>query len=333
LRPFPAFGFDFEFFDPREYYCLAVKASFTIDKGRLIPKSRDEQPPINMSDAYVGQPGQSGLREATDLIPRRNRTDILVLGRAFAPAGKPTERWLAELKVGDLYKSVQVTGTRQWNHSALKGWTLSSIAPVQEVDLIYENAFGGEHETPEDDDRDVWLENPVGRGYVGRTKIPTDAPRLAPQILHPKEELSSSLGPRYTTIGFGPIPGDWDPRVKRIGTTDQHWIDKIAPHYPGDFDFRFYNCAPDDMQAAGYLSGNEHVALSGVMPELTQFHLPSLDVTALMIDHEDTLVSLKMDLSSVAIKSEDQSVELVWRLTTPAVDWKEASISVTEGWR
>jgi hypothetical protein len=331
--PYPSFGFDFEFFDPREYYCLAVKGSFFIDKGRLVPKDADDQVSIAVGDVYVGEPGGSGLRESTDLIPRRNRTDVLVIGHAFAPSSTPSDRWLAELKIGGLYKSAQLTGTRQWNHSALRGWTLSAIAPVLNVDLIYENSFGGEHETPEDDERDVWLQNPVGRGFVGRTKIPTEAPRPAPQILHSKEELSATLDRQYQTVGFGPIPGDWSPRVDRIGTTDQSWIDKVAPHYPKDFDFRFYNCAPDDQQADGFLLGNEHVALSGIFPELTEFYLPSLDVNALMVDHDDILIPLKMDLSSVAIKTEDRSVELVWRLTTPAASWKEASISVMEGWK
>lgn len=331
--PYPSFGFDFEFFDPREYYCLAVKASFLIHKGRLVPKESDDQVPITIGDVYVGEPGLSGLRESTDLIPRRNNTDVLVIGRAFAPDSKPAERWLAELKVGNLYKSAQITGTRHWQHSLLKGWSLTELQSVLEVDLTYENAFGGEHETPPEDDRDVWLDNPVGRGFVGRTKIPTDAPRPAPQILRPKEELAATLGRQYKSLGFGPIPGDWSPRVNRLGTTDQAWIDKVAPHYPKDFDMRFYNCAPDDQQADGFLVGNERVAISGIFPEITEFHLPSFDVNALMVDHDGILLGLKMDLSSVAIKTEDRSVELVWRLTTPAEEWKEASISVMEGWK
>jgi len=324
--PFPAFGFDTELYDSREYYCLAAKATFDFSARGLTV--RDEQPALNMTDRYFGEPGESSLSAVTDLIPRRERTDVLITGHASPPNGRPAKRWLAEIKVGDLYKSIQLTGPRAWRHRSVGGWELSPLNEVDAVPLRYELAFGGERPTRDDEDRDVWLPNPVGRGYVGRHPWAKDRIWDAPQMLSPVDDLGSMPGGNHKTCGFGPIPGDWSPRVERIGTTDEHWRRHVAPHLPSDFDLRFFNCAPDDQQAKGFLRGNEEVALLGLLSELAVFRLPDWQATALMVDHDDLVLSLDMDLSTVHIDLDERTASLIWRLSTPADRWHQASISL-----
>lgn len=328
--PFPAFGFETELRSAAENFCLAVKASYDITAAGL--RLRDEQLPLRMTDVYVGEPGASSLLAATDLVPYRPRTDVLVVGDAHAPGGQPLQRWLAELRVGDrLYKALQVTGPRQWQHHAVRGWTLSGIEAVASVPLRYEYAYGGEHPTDDDAPRDCWPANPVGRGYVGHAKLDKRKPWPAPQLLAPDAALSDA--PERTpavTACTAPIPGDWAPRVQRTGTTDERWRRTVAPRLPADFDDRHFNCAPDDQQVEGYLRGDEELALAGFLRTTTRLRLPDLQVTALMVDHDGVLVPLEMDLSTVQIDTTHSTLELVWRLITPAASWDQAGISILE---
>ena len=325
--PYPAFGFETELYDDREYFCLAVKASFDLTpRGAL--RLREEHDPIELGDRYAGEPGASSLLAATDLIPRRLNTDVVIIGQAKAPKGAAAEHWLAGMKVGNIHKIIQLTGPRTWHYRMIGGWKLSPPQRTTSVPLLYELAYGGERPTRDDEKRDVWAPNPIGRGYVGRHRWETDREWPAPQLLGPRDILPDTPGKGHT-YGFGPIPGDWAPRVERIGTTDETWRQTVAPHLPADFDLRFFNCAPDDQQAQGFLRGDEKIALSGLLQEeIYTFRLPDWEATALMVDHDNIIVSLDMDLSGVNIDLDRRVATLVWRLTTPADHWKQASLSL-----
>lgn len=326
--PFPAFGFETELYDRNEYYSLAVKSDFALSARGL--ERLEDQPPLNMADRYFAEPGESSLVFPSDLIPFRERTDVLVTGQACAPGGEPARAWHARIRAGALKKSIQLTGPRNWRHRTVSGWELTEPAHVLRVPLLYEHAFGGEHPTGEDSPRDVWLANPVGVGYGGQRKWDTGREWPAPQLLAVDEVLSHQPGKTYRTVGFAPIPGDWAPRVARIGTTDQAWRKNVAPRLPKDFDLRYFNCAPDDQQCEGYLSGDEEVELEGLFEDRRSFRLPALAVTALMADHDGIVLPLPMDLSTMHIDLDQSVLTLVWRLTTKAAQWSQANLSVLE---
>ncbi|SOD21492.1 hypothetical protein SAMN05518800_0053 [Variovorax sp. YR752] len=326
--PYPAFGFDTELYDAREYHSLAVKLSFDLTEHGL--QLREEQLPLQMTDGYVGEPGSSSLLAPSDLVPYRERTDVIITGEAVAPHGEPASRWLAEFRVGQLHKALQITGLRHWQHRAISGWELTRVEPVRSVPLHYEYAFGGEQPIEDHEQRDVWWPNPVGRGFVGRRKWSKDQVHPAPQLLALKESLSGAPGRTYRTASFGPVPGDWAPRVGRIGTTDENWRKNVAPHLPKDFDLRYFNCAPDDQQAESYLRGNEEVTLTGLFEDVRRFKLPNYAVTALTANHNGVVLPLEMDLSTVHIDLDASTVALTWHLTTPAADLNQVSLSVME---
>jgi hypothetical protein len=326
--PYPAFGFDTELYDSNEYYSLALKATFEISTQGL--SVLEEQPSLNMSDRYAGEPGASSLLQPSDLVPFRQRTDVIVTGDAQSPSDEPAQGWLAYVQVGALRKTIQLTGPRSWRHRTIAGWGLTAPAPVRRVPLLYEHAFGGEHASADDEPRDVWLANPVGVGYGGRRKWDRDREWPAPQLLALEEALPLEPGRACRTVGFGPVPGDWAPRVGRIGTANQAWRENVAPHLPSDFDLRFFNCAPDDQQAEGYLRGDEEVELGGLFETTRSFRLPALAVTALMADHAGIVVPLPLDLSTLHVDIDKGRLTLVWRLTTPAQQWSQAHMSVME---
>lgn len=262
--------------------------------------------------------------------PGAGKGNIIVTGEARAPGGVPAERWLAELQVGPVYKAVQVTGPRQWRHRAITGWEPGGMVATRRVPLLYEHAFGGECPIEDHEQRDVWWPNPVGCGFVGRRKWDKDQVYPVPQLLAREDYISGPPGKHYQTANFGPVPGDWAPRVKRIGTTDEDWCVHVAPHLPQDFDLHYFNCAPDDQQAKGYLRGNEEVAMAGLFENVRSFHLPNFMATALMVDHDGIVLALEMDLSTVHIDTTGSTLALVWRLTTVAARWDQISLSVME---
>jgi hypothetical protein len=125
---------------------------------------------------------------------------------------------------------------------------------------------------------EVCFSNPVGCGWVhkgweralARAKQKRPARLPAPQITalresvpstplkfsHPRGEQDAramrDIAQRYgrAPAGFGPLGKAWAPRLAKAGTYDQAWLDERHPHLPNDFDFGFWNGAPQDQQIA-----------------------------------------------------------------------------------
>jgi len=91
---------------------VCVKATFTLVDG-------GESEIAPMQDAICDDrrwdkdPGSS-LFSPDDLAPLKSRVDVLLVGHAYAPGGVPVPSLVASLRVGDLAKSVRVTGDRAW---------------------------------------------------------------------------------------------------------------------------------------------------------------------------------------------------------------------------
>src|SRR4051794_16779620 len=140
--------------------------------------------------------------------------------------------------------------------------------------LIWERAFGGV--SPGSTERHPSFEprNPVGCG-LGSIADTLCGTRL-PNIEHPSQRLRR-VGDRPTPVGTGPLARSWQPRAGHAGTYDEAWRRDRAPHWPYDFDERFFSAAPEALQARPYLLGGEAVRLEGLDPEgAIDFELPSL---------------------------------------------------------
>ena len=80
-------------------------------------------------------------------------------------------------------------------------FSLSTIEPVQSVELKYENAYGGCY-VDKNGNRIAWPENPIGKGFVDpRNKESVDAPQV---FLNREEAATLSYGRQCVTAGFGP---------------------------------------------------------------------------------------------------------------------------------
>ncbi|MBC7943819.1 MAG: DUF2169 domain-containing protein, partial [Burkholderiales bacterium] len=99
----------------RELLVVVVKGTFRIPKTGEEVRLHDEQLPLVMADTFTGEPGFSAPMYEVDFAPRKHRCDVLLLGSAYAPNGRPTDRVAVGLWIGSWMKKFAVVGDRQWS--------------------------------------------------------------------------------------------------------------------------------------------------------------------------------------------------------------------------
>jgi hypothetical protein len=240
------------------WYLIAVRCSYVLGPhGRL--GLADEQPPPVLVPEYTGVAGASSLRFDSDLLEHKPGTDIIVLGSAHAPGGRPAPTVPVVLRAGALEKLLLVHGDRLYRAGAA-GLTTTSPQPFVTRPIVYELAFGG-HDVADPDPRRHHLDerNPIGRGFLA----------VHARNDHPAHciEYSSGAAELRGPAGFGPIDRGWLPRRAHAGTYDAQWMTSKRPLLPDDYDPRFAMCAPADQQTAAPMSGGERIGLSNMSPD------------------------------------------------------------------
>jgi hypothetical protein len=252
-----------------ETWLVAVKASYRIRPDGRIGIEEPSDPLL--APEYIGEPGKSSLKYASDLELTKPGTDIILHGHAYSPKDKPVSETGVLLKVGPVNKALKITGNRFYQNG-ISGVRPASPIPFFKMPLIYENTYGGtDHSKQKEGSVDYIPENPVGTGFALKKKNLVG--QKAPNI----EYVGNGNG---KPACFGPIPADWMPRAQYGGTYDEKWMKTKAPFLPDDLDDRFFYCAPPDQQVPGYLKGGEIVEIYGMSPTgPLKFMLPSPDFT------------------------------------------------------
>ncbi|HSN97801.1 MAG TPA: DUF2169 domain-containing protein, partial [Candidatus Nanopelagicales bacterium] len=234
------------------------KATFRLEVGES-PLS-DDQEPIHEEDSHWDDDPARSLYAATDLSPHKPRTDVVLVGSAFAPQGQPARVIVARLSVGDMEKSVEVVQDR----ALAQDGTIAEGSRWSRMPLVYERAAGGP---------DTW--NPVGvradaRDSYGRVKLPN----LQPAGYQPKVR-----GEPIPPTGFGPIPPAWPLRRAKLGRHAASWSSRsiLSAPLPEDLDRSFFNAAPPDQQILG-LTEDARIVLENLHPQTQRLvtHLPGL---------------------------------------------------------
>ncbi|WP_318378508.1 DUF2169 domain-containing protein [Enterobacter sp.] len=125
------------------------------------------------------------------------------------------------------------------------------------------------------------------------------------------------FAPAYQPAGFGVTGRAWLPRLPLAGTFDQAWLKTRHPDLPEDFDFNYWNCAPDDQRIPFPLPGLEFV-LTGFRPEGDiRFALPPHEGRILLRAVSGHRMPLPMMLDTVEIDTDALLVALTWRFLLP----------------
>jgi hypothetical protein len=296
--------------DGAEVWLVAVKCTFDIRPDGTTEVSQEQLPVLRIPEHY-GEPGKSSIKYEADLVLTKTTTDVLVVGHAHAPAGRPVPELDVGFRVGPVQKILRVFGNRKWGPF---GPTKPEL--FDQIPLTYERAFGGVDFLSEQPHRDWEWRNPLGSGFAVRKEHLVERP--LPNIEYPNE-LINGWSDRPPPAGFGAIPGHWQPRVGYAGTYDDEWLKSRQPLLPLDFDDRFFQCAPADQQAPHFLRGGEPVALLNLTPSGNlRFLLPKLYLgfeTCFYDGNREIHKTRK--LHTVILEPDFPRVSLVWHTALP----------------
>lgn len=240
-----------------EVWLVAVKCTFDIGPDGTTDVAKEQPPVLRVAECH-GEPGKSSVKYDADLVLTKTATDVIVVGHAHAPGGRPATQLDAGFRIGPLQKVIRVFGDRVWQEDGI-----SPPGPFETMPLVYERAFGGADIRSPQPERDWDWRNPAGTGFaVARENI---VGRALPNLEYPDEPVRE-WEDRPRPAGFGAIAGHWQPRVGLAGTYDDAWMKTRMPLLPEDFDDRFFQCAPADQQVPGFLRGGEPVVLRHLTP-------------------------------------------------------------------
>lgn len=250
--------------DGNKLWMVVVKATYDILPDGLT-RLAENQEPASLLGKHSGEPGKSSLVYDSDFFGVKPNTDVLVNGTAYAPVGKQrVARVDVQFEVGSIKKRLAVFGNRVWEKSFVGGPSISSPQLFESMPIRYEHAFGGWDRTADDpSDHRLEARNPVGTGFA--TKAGHCVGSRVPNVEYPNQ-LIGSWKDQPQPAGFGPIECHWSPRRELAGTYDEKWQKERFPLWAQDFNTRYYNCAPADQQATGYLRGGEAVELINLTP-------------------------------------------------------------------
>lgn len=306
----------------RELLVVVAKGTFRIpppDAPEGSFELHDVQLPLVMADTFTGEPGMSAPVSEVDFAPRKPRCDILLLGSAYAPQGRPATRVEVGMRVGNWSKTMAVIGPRHWE-CGLSGATPTPPGVFVRQPISYDVAFGGTdllHEDPAQ--HAAFMRNPAGRGFHRHIRVEWVEGRPLPAT----EEVDRSVrdpGGDYRPMAFGPVGRGWEPRSRFAGTYDEVWRDKHFPFLPPDFDEQYFQSAPLDQQVplAHFHNGPVDVLLANLTPEgLTRFTIPHLTAPVHVFTRDGEREDHVASLDTVVIEPDEGRFSLTWRVTRP----------------
>ncbi len=215
---------------------VICKATFNLAPDES-PLAGDQEP-LNENDNHWDDDPARSLYAPSDLVPRKPRADVLLVGKAFAPRGEQVRSLVARLVVGAVDKSIEVHCDRAWTADG----KLLEGPPFSSMSLFYERSGGG----PE-----TW--NPVGLGSGARPDV-HGAQRVA--NLQPRGFQLKDRSTPIPPVGFGPVAAHWPERARRLGRhaalAGKDWRHQPLPD---DLDAAWFNAAPSDQQLDAFHEG------------------------------------------------------------------------------
>lgn len=238
---------------------VIVKATFRFTEAGI--RIAEKQLPIWFADQHEEDDPLKSVRFEADTAPFKPRTDVVLVGKAYAPGGRPRTSLDVRLRVGGLNKRLRVFGDRRWLFPTRLAVVpqITDPEPFAEMPLSYTRAYGGIDESA----ARYCAENLMGIGFIGEPAPASIHNKPLPNIEDP-DHLIKSWDTRPKPVGFGFFSRSCQPRLRYAGTYDDAYRRTRAPRPPEDFSHEVHNGAHPDLQVAGYLDGDELVELENV---------------------------------------------------------------------
>jgi uncharacterized protein YjbI with pentapeptide repeats len=287
-------------------YSLTLIAKGTFDMkpdGTLSPV--EEQPLPTGDLPYETDSEGESVRFPSDFVHFKPKADVLVVGHAHTPGGKPLPKVQAGFQVGPLVKTLSILGNRIEKPGLLSS-SITRPESFRKMEISFQNAFGGGD----------FKKNPLGKG---QEKV--DLPGIGKIYQMPNIEHSQSTDAKIKKeypAGFGPIPMTWPQRMALSGTYGKQWLSERWPHFPKDFDWTYFNSAPPDQRMPSYLKGDETACFTNLHPDHPDYKtkLPGLRVRCFLeknIQTAPVFQEVSMNLDTVWVDMDNEKMTLVWR--------------------
>jgi len=345
----------------RPIFSILVKRTYDIRPGQRVLRAEKTRPFVQTDEYYDdGDPESATVKFETDFAAYKLATDVVVIGQAFAPNGKPVQQLDVAIEVAGRRKMLRVSGDRRcvYRPNAVPGFT--EPAPFTVMPIQYERAYGGKDLKSDPETPFYYPRNHMGTGVVMKNlKACVEGLRL-PNIEDPADLLS----PDRVVIGAPerwsgqPLPGGlgwfqrtWYPRCSFVGAIPAYvGLDTVLPEEKlglvpknqialarqfklPSFDVRFNNGASLGL-ALPYLAGDETLRLENLTPDgMLTFQLPG-EILRMRLDIGLGEHLLAPILQTVCIRLDEMQLDLVWRGSHeyPGLDWlpemKKRSVTI-----
>ncbi|WP_437570562.1 DUF2169 family type VI secretion system accessory protein [Sorangium sp. So ce542] len=280
-------------------FTVVCKATFEL-QPEISPLAATQEPVVE-ADVYAGDGG--GLALASELVPLKKRPEVLVVGRAYAPEGRPVRSLVARLATGEIDKAILVVGDRHVGRDGLAG----DPAPFTTMPLVWERAAGG-----------PGTSNPAGRPLGSAAPADASGRVPAPNLL-PVGFRLASRNDVVPPVGFGPVAPKWPSRAACL---QRHaaWWDPGRWHerpLPDDIDLAYFNAAPPDQQRMQPF-GEEAIYLENLHPRFARLSTRLASVApAATVDHGSGPQRLQLRCDTLVIDTDRGLAMLVWRAHVP----------------
>lgn len=331
-------------------FCVLVKRTYDIRPGRPAARAGRASPLLPV-DTYWddGDAESSTVRHETDMAPYKLLTDVVVIGKAYAPGGQPVAQMDVGVEIAGRRTAICVTGDRRCVHRAGMVPEFTDPAPFTEMEIRYDRAYGGEDAWSDPSLPFSYPRNHRGLGVAVKNireavdglalpNLEDPGDMLTPErvVIGEPDRWNGQPLPRgfgwyqktwYPRCSFvGAVPGLMDPdtvmREEELGLVPRGQIALARRFQLPSFDVRFNNGASLGL-AMPHLAGGESMRLLGLTPSGSlEFSLPA-DTPRLMLDIGLGQNELPPALHTVCVRMDEMQVDLVWRGAHeyPGIDW------------
>lgn len=335
----------------RPIFSLLAKRTYDIVPDHLAQRAAADAP-LTAIDAYydLGDPQTAPVQYESDLIPFKAMTDVVFIGKAYVPGGRPARSVDVGLAVeGHGAKLIKVFGNRR---AFVQGGLpiFPKAEHFTEMEIRYDLAYGGKDKKSLPDGPFHYPRNEIGKGMLlqWRKELDEEGWEL-PNIEDPEDLLTPerlllqtpeawSAAPLPQGLGWYPRTGY--PRAFHAGAIPPYietgtltreeslgFIQKdhliLARQFKlPAFHVRFLQGASPGL-TFGPLQGGEVFRLRGLTPEgVLRFRLP-LDRPTMRLDIGQGTQVLEPVLHTVQIRGEEKQIDMVWRgsLPYPGIDY------------
>ena len=321
-------------------FSVILKRSYRIVPGASAERL-DSDAALRLIDEYYdqGDPEWSVVEHESELAPLKALTDVVVVGKAYAPGGRPIPRMGIEVQVGDRSKRLLVSGDRHCHFRGGGDPDFSDPEPFAEMDIRYDRAYGGRDEVSLPNVPFFYPRNFMGRGVVMRNVQEAVEGLPLPNIEDPEdlimpERLFIGEPDRWhlqpIPQGFGWRQRTWYPRSALLGSypafldpgivTAEETMGLVPPDHVAlakqfrlrPLEEQFANGASIGLMFNSF-RGDETVTLRGLTSDgELAFALPG-ETPAIGLDLGSGLKPLDVHVHTVSIRPDDMQVDLIWR--------------------